>query len=128
VAVSIKSIQGDQGVLPYITLLLVCQLIGEVVVRLLHLPIPGPVVGMVVLFAGLVARGRAPEELEGVAGGLLRYLSLLFVPAGTGVIVHAKMLSTQLAPVAGTVAIGTAVTVGVTGWLMQRLRKGKGHG
>lgn len=113
--------------LPYITLLLVCQLVGEVIIRLLHLPVPGPVVGMLVLFAGLVIRGRAPDGLENVAGNLLRHLSLLFVPAGAGMIVQLKLLSTQLAPVAGAVTVGTMVTIGVTGWLMQRLRRGKGN-
>ena len=40
------------------TILLVCQLAGEVIARLLQLPLPGPVLGMVILFVGLVVRGH----------------------------------------------------------------------
>jgi len=113
-------------VLAYITLLLGCQLVGEVLVRLSGLPIPGPVVGMVILFIGLVVRGRVPVEMEKVTGGLLRYLSLLFVPAGVGVVVHLKLLSESLLPIAGAITVGTLITIAVTGLVMQRMnRKGQ---
>lgn len=111
--------------LAYITLLLGCQLAGEVLVRLSGQPIPGPVVGMVLLFIGLVIRGRVPADMEKVAGSLLRYLSLLFVPAGVGVVVHLKRLSDSLLPIAGAITIGTLVTIAVTGLVMQKMnRKG----
>ena len=109
--------------LAYITLLLACQLIGEIVARLFALPVPGPVIGMMVLFVGLVIRRRVPADLEGVAGGLLRYLSLLFVPAGVGVIVYLPLIADQLAPIAGAVLAATLITIGLTGWLMQRLTR-----
>ena len=105
--------------LAYITLLLGCQLAGEILVRLSGLPVPGPVVGMVILFIGLVIRGRVPVEMEKVTGTLLRYLSLLFVPAGVGVVVHLKRLSDAMLPVAGAVIVGTLVTIAVTGLVMQ---------
>jgi len=114
-------------VLGYITLLLVCQLAGEVIARLASLPVPGPVLGMALLFAGLVVRGRVPPEMEVVGGSLLRYLSLLFVPAGVGVIVHLRLLAANLLPVAGAVTIGTLVTIALTGWLMQKLNRNGGH-
>ena len=47
----------------YLTVIFVCQLIGEVLVTLLHLPIPGPVIGMALLFAGLLMRGGIPDDL-----------------------------------------------------------------
>ena len=109
--------------LGYITLLLVCQLTGEVIARLSGLPIPGPVLGMVILFIGLVVRGRTPVELEKTATGLLRHLSLLFIPAGVGVIVHLKLLAAELAPIAGALTLGTLLTIGVTGVVMQALNR-----
>ena len=73
-------------------LLLLCQLAGETIVRGLSLPIPGPVIGIVLLVAGLAVRHRrggedpaAPTSSVGsAADGLLRFLGLLFVPAGVG--------------------------------------------
>ncbi len=107
--------------LAYITLLLACQLAGEIIVRLLTLPVPGPVLGMLFLFTGLMIRGRVPAELDSVASGLLRYLSMLFVPAGVGVIVYLPMIAEQIAPIAGAVFVATLLSLVLTGWLMQRL-------
>ena len=71
-----------------ITLLLVYQLAGEVIVQLARLPVPGPVVGMLLLFLTLVWRGGTPAGLRDTSQGLLSHLSLLFVPAGGGVLLH----------------------------------------
>ena len=52
-----------------LTLLLTCQLVGEVVVRFLGLPLPGPVLGMVLLFMLFAVRGRIGETMQTTAGG-----------------------------------------------------------
>ena len=82
---------GNRIVLVF-TILLACQLAGEVIARLLGLPVPGPVLGMVILFVALVIRGHVPDDVGVVTGGLLQNLSLLFVPAGVGVMLHAGLL------------------------------------
>jgi putative effector of murein hydrolase LrgA (UPF0299 family) len=69
-----------------IALLLVCQLAGETAAHFLSLPIPGPVIGMVLLLAALLLRVPLPSETQSTSEGLLRHLSLLFVPAGVGVV------------------------------------------
>jgi holin-like protein len=75
-------------------LLLGFQLVGEVSVRLLHVPIPGSIVGLLLLFASLQARTMmglcSPEtidtaEVAQVATPLLRNLAILFVAPGVGV-------------------------------------------
>ena len=71
-----------------LTLLLVFQLAGEVIARALALPIPGPVIGMALLFLALLVRGGPGEDLRQTSGQLLQHLSLLFVPAGTGIVLH----------------------------------------
>lgn len=66
--------------------LLGCQLVGEVIARGLDLPVPGPVVGMVVLFVVLqVRRPPATANVFRTSDALLRHLQLLFIPAGVGV-------------------------------------------
>ncbi len=107
--------------------LLCCQLAGEVAARLLGLPVPGPVVGMALLFAALLARGRAaPEGLARTADGLLAVLGLLFVPAGVGVVMHLPLVARDWAPLALAVLAGTLLAVGLTGrlaaWLLSRRR------
>ncbi|NOG72608.1 CidA/LrgA family protein [Roseicella sp. DB1501] len=73
--------------------LLLCQLAGEILVRALHLPVPRPVLGMALLVASLVLRGRAPPPALGAAAdALLGNLGLLFVPAGAGVMLYRHAL------------------------------------
>jgi len=81
-----------------ITLLLIYQLAGEVSVRLLGLPVPGPVVGMVMLFITLMIRGQMVKAVEPASSALLGHLSLLFVPAGVGLLSISIALATSGCP------------------------------
>ncbi|MBP2299620.1 CidA/LrgA family protein [Azospirillum picis] len=111
-----------------LTLLLLCQLAGELAARLLHLPVPGPVLGMLLLFAGLLLRGGVPVPMQETAGGLLRHLSLLFVPAGVGVMTHAARLEAEALPIVialfGSTLFGVAVTARIMAALLQRTDAG----
>lgn len=105
-----------------LTTLLVCQLLGEILVRALHLPVPGPVLGMVLLFATLVLRGReAAPALGATADALLGNLGLLFVPAGVGVVLYLPLLARDWAPISLAVLAGTLLAIAATGRLAQAL-------
>ena len=78
-------------------ILLVCQLAGEVVSRGFGLPVPGPVLGLVLLMMGLLVWGRGRDDaaiassaVARVSDGLLAHLALLFVPAGVGVVEYGR--------------------------------------
>jgi holin-like protein len=105
-------------VLGALTLLLLYQLAGEVIVQVFALPIPGPVIGMALLFATLVVRGGVPAELRNTAGNLLQHLSLLFVPAGVGVMVHFARLGDEWPAIVGALVVSTFVTLAVTGLVL----------
>ncbi len=107
--------------------LLVFQLLGEVASRLLRLPIPGPVVGMVLLLAALALRMPADEGLRAVSSGLLSHLSLLFVPAGVGIMLHAPRLSTEWPAIVAALIVSTTATIAVTGWTADRLSRRRGR-
>jgi len=62
-----------------LTLLFLMQLLGEGLVFWLHLPLPGPLLGMLILAGWLVWRGTVPEGLRQASGGLLQHLMLLFI-------------------------------------------------
>ncbi|MEX0604116.1 MAG: CidA/LrgA family protein [Marinobacter sp.] len=101
------------------TLLLIYQLVGEVSVRLLELPVPGPVMGMVMLFLTLMIRGRLVKSVEPASSALLSHLSLLFVPAGVGLMVHFSRLGNEWLPIGVTLLLSTIITMAVTAWVMQ---------
>ncbi|MGM0766567.1 MAG: CidA/LrgA family protein [Pseudomonadota bacterium] len=102
-----------------ITLLLVYQLVGEVTVRLAGLPIPGPVLGMVLLFLTLLVRGRAPASVDQAASALLSHLSLLFVPAGVGMMVHFGRIADEWLPITLALLLSTVITMVATALIMQ---------
>src|ERR1700694_598906 len=106
-----------------LSLIRLCQLAGEVIVRGLGLPVPGPVVGLMFLLILLLARdrfaalARGPLHQDGVENasrGLLAHLSLLFVPAGVGVVQKLDLVAEHGIAVAAVLAISVVVTLLVT--------------
>lgn len=108
--------------LKYVTLLLVCQLLGEGLAMASGLPIPGPVIGMALLFAGLLIRGEMPDELKDTATGVLNHLSLLFVPAGVGVMAHLSLLKAEWDAVLVSLVGSTLLTIAVTALVMKGMQ------
>lgn len=104
-----------------LTLLLLFQLAGEVLVQALALPVPGPVVGMLLLYAALTARGPVPAALTRTAHAVLSHLSLLFVPAGVGIMAHFALIRQEWAPVVLTLVLSTTLTLLVTAYTLRRL-------
>lgn len=102
-----------------ITLLLVYQLVGEVTVRLVGLPIPGPVLGMVMLFITLMIRGQAPASVDQASSALLSHLSLLFVPAGVGMMAHFGRIADEWLPITLALLLSTVITMVATALIMQ---------
>ena len=106
------------NVLNGITILLFYQLVGEVSVLLLRIPVPGPVVGMVLLFLTLLIRRRSSVSLDSVSATLLSHLSLLFVPAGVGIMFHFNRIASEWVPISITLLLSTVITMVATAAIM----------
>lgn len=110
-----------------IAALLLFQLIGESIVFLVKLPVPGPVVGLVLLFLFLqMARrkGRSAfPQIEGAAGALLSNLGLLFVPAGVGVVSLWSAVQSQAAAIGVVLVLSAIFTLIVTVWTFIAARR-----
>jgi len=109
--------------LNYLTLIFTCQLVGELISKALAIPVPGPVIGMILLFLFLVYKGSIPEKLASIADGLLSHLSLLFVPAGVGVMIHFKLLGDDMIAISAALIVSTVLTVAVTALMMNWLNR-----
>lgn len=94
--------------------MLLCQLAGEVFVHALAVPVPGPVLGMALLAALMMLKAPLPSELGGTADGLLKHLSLLFVPAGVGVVQQLDRLGGEAVRLIVVIVLSTAITLAVT--------------
>jgi holin-like protein len=103
-----------------------CQLIGEVLRRGLHLPLPGAVIGMfllaLVLVVGSSDRGVVaadqPSQLSRTANALIANMGLLFVPAGVGVIAEVGVLRQNWLPILVGLLVSTVLGLVVTGLVM----------
>ena len=94
-----------------VTWLLLFQCAGEVASRVLGLPVPGPVVGMLLLFIALRARKQVPDSIGAAADALAKHLSLLFVPAGVGVMMYFGRLAGEWLPIAVALLVSTIVAI-----------------
>lgn len=106
--------------------LLVFQFAGEAVVTLTDAPVPGPVVGMVLLLVALVVRQpRADANIHQVADGLLAHLQLFFIPAGVGIIVYLSTLRDHALPIVAAMVVSWLVGLLVVGAVVQRWLRGR---
>ena len=94
--------------------LVVFQLVGEIIVSLFALPLPGPVVGLVLLYVALVIYGGVPENLRATGNVLLQHLMLFLIPATTGLMMHFRRLGDEWLPILLAAVCGTAVTMALT--------------
>lgn len=94
-----------------IATLLVCQLAGEAIVRATGLPIPGPVLGMLFLVAGLAVRGGIPAPLRNVANAMLQHLTLLYIPAGVGFMLHIARIKAEWETILAALFVSTVLTI-----------------
>nr|WP_091959896.1 CidA/LrgA family protein [Marinospirillum celere] len=99
------------------------QLLGEILVLVTGILVPGPVLGMAFLLLFLLLRQQVPEPTRQTSEGLLRYLPLLFVPAGVGLINHGLLLKQDFGVIAITLIVSTALTLAVTVLVLQGLKK-----
>ncbi|MGJ4940376.1 CidA/LrgA family protein [Bradyrhizobium sp. HKCCYLS1011] len=110
-----------------LSLILLCQLVGEVVVRASALPLPGPVLGLVLLLVLLLLRDRiaglaigplskheTKDGVEDVSRVLLANLSLLFVPAGVGVVQKLDLIAAHGLAIVAVLLISVVITLLVT--------------
>ena len=98
--------------------LLLFQFVGELVVTIAGMPVPGPVVGMVLLLVALVLNGSVPDYLRIPSEALLKHLALLFVPAGVGLMTHFGLLKQDWLAILIALIVSTALTIVVTALIL----------
>ncbi|WP_461517552.1 CidA/LrgA family protein [Porticoccus sp.] len=108
---------------------LVCfQGIGEALVYFSGIPIPGPVIGMILLFAALqLTCTETPEWLGQTGYFMIRWLSLMFLPACTGLFFLPNIATDQWLPIIAAMVVGTLLTMVVAALLMKKLMPARGQ-
>jgi holin-like protein len=102
-------------------ILLLFQCLGEGIAFALRLPVPGPVIGMLLLFVALAASPRLMAVVETAGSELLRHMSLLFVPAGVGIMTAGAAVSGHVLALGLSLVGSTLLTLAVTAYVMRRV-------
>lgn len=114
-----------------ILFLFICNEIGYFIVDTFHLPIPGNVVGMILLFVLLVTGILKLEWVEGAGGFLTKHLAFFFIPIAVGIMAYKDILLSQGAVFAlgllGSLAVGILVTGHVTQYFTKKEEKEDGR-
>jgi holin-like protein len=106
-----------------LSVLLVFLLLGEFLAQLLGWPVPGSVMGMILLFVVLVMRGGITPSLKQSSQNLLPYLPLFIVPASVGIVNYMDVLQQQGVAIVSAMILSLLVGVPVCGWIAQWLVK-----
>ena len=105
--------------------LLLFQLAGEFIARASGVPVPGPVMGMVLLAGLLAVRGGVSAEMRSVSSTILQHLSLLFVPAGVGLMLHFARIEAEWPAILAALVISSILTLAVTAWVFRLCVRGR---
>ena len=105
------------------SVLFLFQAIGELLSRYSPVPIPGPVLGMVALFICLLFSPRLLLKIEKASMDFLQHLSLLFVPAGVGIMVSQAQIGSAWMAIVVSMVVSTVVTMVVVAVSFQYLQK-----
>jgi holin-like protein len=101
--------------------LLMFQFAGELIQAVTGLPVPGPVIGMLLLFLALLAKVPVPAGIHATSRKLLAYLALLFVPAGAGIVTRLPVMGAHWPAIVIAVTGSTIVTMVITAFVMRGL-------
>ncbi|PWJ39347.1 CidA/LrgA family protein [Sediminitomix flava] len=100
-------------------------LLGNTISYLLHIPVPGSIIGMVMLTALLHFKIVKVDQIKGIANLLTTHMAFLFIPPGVALMLHFQTLKSELVTILGSCLISTVVVLIVVGFTQQKLDKSK---
>lgn len=104
-------------------IILIMYFLGITLQTLLNLPIPGSVIGLIILFLALQTKLIRVDMLEEVSEFLLSHMAFLFLPAGVGLITALHVLSGKWIQFIIIILITTAIVFIVTAYVVKLLRR-----
>lgn len=104
-------------------LLLVIIFIGEMLNRILKIPIPGSVLGMIILLIALLTGIIKLSQIEEVSNFLLDHLAFFFIPAGVGLLSVLGVIKGSWYLILIVAFLTTIIVMAVTGLLVQFLKR-----
>ncbi len=103
--------------------LIICgiYLIGESISSFFNLPVPGNILGMIILFSLLCLKIIKVEDIEHVADFLLKHLAFFFLPAGVGLMTSVNIIKDTWIQILVVCVVSTVIVIAVTGLIVQAI-------
>lgn len=105
-----------------IALVLIFALTGDILAKVVDIPIPGSVIGMMLLLIALSVGMIKIQSLEQISEFLLSNLAFFFIPAGVGLINVISTVQTDVIKILAIVILSTSFVMITTGWTVQFLQ------
>lgn len=105
-----------------LTILIIC-IVGEVLNKVVHIPLPGSIIGMILLFVLLLLGIIKLKMIEDISKFLLDHLAFFFIPAGVGLIAYVGILKKNLLPILVICFVTTFLVMIITGWTVQIIKR-----
>ena len=106
----------------FLIILIIC-FTGEVLSKVVHIPLPGSIIGMILLFICLISGIIKLEMIAEISKFLLDHLAFFFIPAGVGLLAYVGILKKNLLPILVICFITTFLVMIVTGWTVQLIKQ-----
>ena len=100
-------------------------LLGALIADVTRLPIPGNVIGMVILFLLLCFKVIKVEQISTISNFFLDHLAFFFIPAGVGLISSFTVIKGIWLQLLIVCFITTVITMACTGRIVQRIANKK---
>jgi holin-like protein len=109
-------------------IILVIYFAGEILTRFFNLPVPGNIMGMILLIILLSTNVVKLEMVDTVANFLLDHLAFFFIPAGVGLLTSLVVIKDSLIRLLIVCFISTIITIAVTAIVVEFMTKEKSKG
>ena len=106
-------------------ILCLCLFLGVITRKIINFPVPEAVYGMLYLFLALQFKIIKTEHVKTTSDGILANLAFLFVPVGVGILGNYDVIKGKVLILILLIVIGTALTMGLTGVIVQVLQRRK---
>ncbi len=100
-----------------------CELAGEFAQQLTGIPVPGPILGLLLLLFVLIVGGGPSSSVQATARGLLQYLPMMFVPAGAGVAAHLSLIGAEWIAITAALIGSSVIAILVTAFTMRAVER-----
>lgn len=104
-----------------LSIILFIIFLSESISKVLSLPIPGSILGMLILLTLLLLKIITTESIETLSSYLLDNLAFFFLPAGVGIISSFDLLKGNTLKILIVITISSLVVLLVTGYTVQGL-------